>query len=233
MASSDQPPPYDDVDGYNAERLQPMILVLSGQSIHAESAHSAPLYQLDRGVSRLSHATTQVKLERLDRRVISGNGAEPTIKVRAMHIYDLKHLNRAPGGLSPLPSFSPPYYIHSMSRKTIGSYGMKKQRFKDQWQALSLDVSGKNSDYGIAKYLKDTEPLFRLSLKNGRYEWFDRSAVPIAFEDQGESQHRLIISAPLQRTTLDVLVGLWCCRIWQEAAENDTPVTKRPMENGE
>jgi hypothetical protein len=224
---SEQPPSYvDATDNDVNEILQPTILVLAGQSIHAESAASAPLYQLDRGIASLGHATQQVEFERVDRTIKTSSDGEPSIKPRARHIYNLKHQKNSPGGIEPLPSYSPHYFIKSVSRKTLGDVGIKKSHFRSQWKALSIDALGKQNDRGIPQFIKDNKPLFEIHQKNDRYEWTDADGNAIAVEDEGEDQHRLVITASLHRETMDALVALWCCRIWQYSADHE----ERPHE---
>lgn len=207
-----------------------MILVLSGQSIHVESLSSPALYLLDRGVTKLTHSTSRVSLERVDIDVRSS--ADPPAKSRSHHIYDLRHHDTAPGGLASLPSYSPHYYIQKTSNRALGSYGIKKSRFRSQWKALPLDVSGKNTDYGLAKYLQDGAAVFQYTKKNDTYEWLDENNNSVAVEDKAEGCPQLLVTAELQRDILDVLVGLWCCRLWQQSADNTEPVNGGKMEEG-
>lgn len=223
--SADTPPSYDET----IDVCQPTILILAGQSIHAESADSAPLYQLNRGIATLTHATLNVELQRVQYSVRTAPGGEPTIRPRERHIYNLKHIHRVPGGRDSWPSESPNYYIESVSSTTreAGTLGLKKARFplagRKQWGILPVDRSGKNSKngYGLPTFLKDATPVFEVHHKKEvGYEWTDGEGKAVAVEDEGDDTHRLIVTASLPRKTLDALVALWCCRMWQYSADH-------------
>lgn len=220
--SVDTPPLYDEV----VDVCQPTILILAGQSIHAESADSAPLYQLNRGIATLTHATQNVEFQRVQYSVKTRSGGEPAVKPRERHVYNLKHNHKVPGGLESWPSESPQYYIESVSSTTreAGTLGLKKSRFpgRKQWRVLSVDLTGKNSkyDYGLPTFITDAKPVFEINHKKAGYEWTDGEGKAVAVEDEGEDTHRLIVTASLPRNTLDALVALWCCRMWQYSADN-------------
>ncbi|KAJ0114095.1 hypothetical protein J7T55_007929 [Diaporthe amygdali] len=222
VPSVDQPPSYDEV----IDVCQPTILILAGQSIHAESAESAPLYQLNRGIASLTHATQNVEFQRVQYTVKTTSGGEPAVKPRERHVYNLKHNHKVPGGLDSWPSESPNYFIESVSSTTreAGTLGLKKSRFpgRKQWRVLPVDRSGKNSkhEYGLPTFIKDAKPVFEINHRKACYEWTDAEGTAVAVEDEGEGTHRLIVTASLPRKTMDALVALWCCRMWQYSADN-------------
>lgn len=217
----ESPPPYSSSTDGSDDVLEPTILVLCGQSVHAMSAGTAPLYQLDRGVAVLSRMTRKVEFSRVERAVKTNADGEPSVKPYVRHIYDLRYLKYAgPGSLEAMPSSSPQSSVTAVSRRTIGSAGLKKSRFQSQWKALPITTASKTSNYGQPTFTKDGKALFQIRKKNDRYEWTDGDDNSIAVEDEGEDQHRLIISASLQRKNMDLLVALWCCRLWQYSAEH-------------
>ncbi|KKY36667.1 hypothetical protein UCDDA912_g03339 [Diaporthe ampelina] len=222
IPSADTPPSYDEV----IDVCQPTILILAGQSIHAESADSAPLYQLNRGIATLTHATRNVEFQRVQYSVKTRSGGEPAVKPRERHVYNLKHNHKVPGGLDSWPSESPNYYIESVSSTTRepGTLGLKKSRFpgRKQWRVLRVDLSRNNSkcDYGLPTFVKGAEPVFEINHRKVGYEWTDGEGKAVAVEDEGEDTHRLIVTASLPRQTLDALVALWCCRMWQYSADH-------------
>src|SRR3569833_30851 len=233
--AAEQQPSYDDAadaGGGADDMVQPAILVLAGQSIHAETADSAPLYQLNRGIASLTQATREVEFERVEHTVRTGPDGGPAIRPRPRHLYMLHHPNGAPGSLEQLPSDSPRYYARSVSRRTAGDFGIRKSRLRARWKALPVDVSGKKSDRGLPQFVQDAAPLFEIQHKNGRYEWTDGEGKAVALEDEGEDQHRLIITAEMSRKMVDVLVALWCCRIWQYSADHSERIHEG-MEGGE
>lgn len=224
--SADKPPSYDEV----IDVCQPTILVLAGQSIHAESADSAPLYQLNRGIATLSHATQNVEFQRVQYTARTTSAGEPAVKPRERHVYNLKHNHKVPGGIDSWPSESPNYFIESVSSTTreAGTLGLKKSRFpgRKQWRVLPVDLSGKNSKhaYGLPIFFKNAEPVLEINHRKVGYEWTDGEGKAVAVEDEGEDTHRLIVTASLPRKTMDALVALWCCRMWQYSADNKATV---------
>jgi hypothetical protein len=61
------PPSYTEAVSHTADDLlQPVILVLDGQSIYAESNPTINLYEVNRGIARLGRATLNVKFTRID-----------------------------------------------------------------------------------------------------------------------------------------------------------------------
>jgi hypothetical protein len=167
-----------------------------------------------------------VEFQRVQYTVKTTSGGEPTVKPRDRHIYNLKHNHTVPGGLQSWPSESPNFFIQSVSSTTkeVGTLGLKRSRFpgRKQWKALPVDLSGKHSknDYGLPTFVKNAEPLFEINHKEAVYEWTDGEGKAVAVEDEGEDTHRLIVTASLPRKTLDALVALWCCRMWQHSADN-------------
>lgn len=217
----EDPPPYDDPEDDDINKtLDPTILVLSGQSIHAESADSAPLYELSRSVAKLSYATSEIELRRVDRIVRTNANDEPAIRPRARHIYDLKHARRFEPMLGGAQA-SHSIFVKAASRKSLGSFAFDKSLMRSRWKALPLDPTGQSNKTKLTAFGKDPKPLFEVRHRNGTYEWADAGGNAVAVEDGGEEQKRLLLTASLQRETLDALVALWCCRLWQYSAEHE------------
>ncbi|RWA04223.1 hypothetical protein EKO27_g10886, partial [Xylaria grammica] len=66
--------------------------------------------------------------------------------------------------------------------------------------------------------------LFELRKRDGRWEWAGKDGNAVAVEDEGDDTHRLIVTAALPRATVDALVALWCCRLWEYSAEHTEDV---------
>lgn len=227
----EDPPSYEDVaNGDSNEMMQPTILILAGQTIHAESADSAPLYRVNRGVASLTRATVEVEFERLERRIRDENG-EPVMRQRSRQIYDLLQARHPLGPRQDMPLESPRYYIKAASKRTGGNLGLKKSLFRNHWKSLPVDVTGKNSMFALPQFIKDEKPMFETRLKGDRYEWTDGEGNAIAVEDMADDQHRLIITAPMPRYTMDALVAMWCCRLWEYSAAH-APKIHEGMEGG-
>ncbi|KAK8079482.1 hypothetical protein PG997_007300 [Apiospora hydei] len=181
----------------------PTILVLEGQSIYAESSDTVPLFQLNRGVVNPGRATTELELERVKYGVRRSRPETPTMKKpRLRHVYNLKYMNRAPGGLDSLPSNSPHYHIQSTSQQTLGHIGLKRWHVRSRYSALPLDMS-ERGDYGIPQF-----------------EWVDSEGKATAIQEEWDDQHKLLVTAELSSDSMTTLVALWCCRVWEDSVAN-------------
>ncbi|KAK3943803.1 hypothetical protein QBC46DRAFT_338148 [Diplogelasinospora grovesii] len=270
------PPSYSDVattstESYDGnEILSPTILVLYKQSIHAESPSSGPvLYQLNRGITGPTHATSEVEFSRVERtlKADTGTGEPVAIKSRVRHIYNIKYDKDAGPG-----RFGPQFFIRSVSRRTVGDLALRRSSrlFRgEKWKALPVHVDG---TYGLASFQRDREAIFEVRHRKGqRYQWVEGAGSEggsrsrsgsvgggiggdtgntgantggntggksgkgdgkgaIAVEDEGEDQHRLIVTASLKRETMDALVALWCCRIWEYEVRHNTEKIHEGME---
>ncbi|KAK8051171.1 hypothetical protein PG993_002556 [Apiospora rasikravindrae] len=216
--SEDGLPAYYDDEADNT--WPPTILVLEGQSIYSESSDTAPLFQLNRGLINPRRATTEVELERVKYGVRRSKPETPTMKKpRLRHVYNLKYMNRAPGGLDSLPSGSPHYHIQSTSRQTLGHIGLKRSRIRSSYSALSLDMSGRG-DYGIPRFVKHARPCFQTQRKGDHQEWVDSEGKAIAIQEERDDQHKLLVTAELSSDSMITLVALWCCRVWEDSVDN-------------
>ncbi|KAK7434894.1 hypothetical protein CaCOL14_012499 [Colletotrichum acutatum] len=204
-------PPYDAVSQPYQEVCPPTTLVIVGQSIHALTADSPPLYNLNLGISSLSDITTEVELSRVEPEQ-DGSG-------RRRHIYDLRYMRSGPGGYVKLPSDSPHYFIERASRRVPGiqDLGLKKSRLpgKECTTVLPVDIRGRTSRYSIPNFVQDSAPVFRIN----RNRWEDAEGAQIAsIHDTTECS--LVVTAALPRAQFDMLVALWCCKVWESGVAN-------------
>ncbi|KAI0439985.1 hypothetical protein F4803DRAFT_529153 [Xylaria telfairii] len=215
---ADRPPSYvETADAGPADDVvQPTILVLAGQTIHAEAASSAPLYHLDRGVAALSRAASKVTLERVERTVRTSPDNEPSLRHHRRHVFTLERVWTV---YNSLPSSCPRFFARAVSKRALGHVGLKKARLRSAFTALPVDAAGKGNKLGLPGFLDDAQPLFELRMKDGRWEWADEGGNAVAVEDEGDDMHRLIVTALLPRVTVDAMVALWCCRLWEHSAE--------------
>ncbi|KAI0547875.1 hypothetical protein F4679DRAFT_553029 [Xylaria curta] len=215
--TDDRPPSYAEAvtaPGPTDDVMQPVILVLAGQTIHAETASSAPLYYLDRGIASLSRATLKVTLEHVVR---MNSDNEPSPRNRRRHVFTLEHSWTA---YNSLPSNCPQFFARAVSKRALGHLALKKARLRSAFTALPVDIAGKGNNLGLPGFAKNAQPLFHVRRRDERWEWTDKNGNAVAFEDEGEDTHRMIVTAPLLRTTLDALVALWCCRLWEYSADH-------------
>ena len=226
-ATPNAAPPYqvrshDDV--LDDPTVEPTIFILAGQAIHAETAYSPAAYELNRAVATLTKSTEKVEFQRVDQVIsaASSDGA-PTVKSRRRHLYDLRRTVKQPRiGFSRSRSNSdaPEYYIHSMSsRRTLGHVGLSKSRhggFAAGFTAVPVSVATTSQ----ARFAEHKPPLFALRRTKDRSQWVAADGdETVAIEDAADEQQRLILMKAMPRKEVDALVALWCCSIWQDAAE--------------
>ncbi|OAA54178.1 hypothetical protein ISF_08405 [Cordyceps fumosorosea ARSEF 2679] len=234
-----QPPPYQAQsqpdDPQDDPLVEPTVFILAGQSVHAENVSSPPAYALSRAVATLTKSTEKVEFERLDT-VLASSGA---VRHRSRHLYDLRRSVKQPRiGFSRARAASdaPEYYLHSQSpRRTLGHVGLAKARrggFAAGFRALPVVVPAATTSRARFGGDGDGElPAFELRRAGDRSRWVvggggeeekkEEDAAVVAIEDAADEQRRLILTRALPRKQVDVLVALWCCSIWQEAAERE------------
>ncbi|KAJ6786282.1 hypothetical protein PWT90_00822 [Aphanocladium album] len=223
------PPPYaaQPVDDVQSDPIvEPTIYVLAGQSVYTETLNSPAAYELSRNVATLTKATEKVEFERCDQTIGATSDesgtAIPTVKLRRRHLYDLRRTAKQPRiGLSRSRySFdAPEYYIHSLSRRTLGHLGLSKCSsggFAAGFSAVPVYLT-ESQQVRFSRYRKR---LFTLRREGDRSHWLlaDGDETVVAIEDAADNQHRLIFIKAITRREVDALVALWCCRIWQAAA---------------
>lgn len=218
----DSPPAYDHLETGEADALlQPVILVIEGRLIYAESAQSKPLFEVSQDISKLSHAYSTHSLARLDHVVRDRPGQGPRVYQRTRHIYNLKHVS---------PAISPNYLfqIEATSRAAVVRHlALRKSHIP--WQgsrivmaAEEAETSGLPKGYKAARNnLVELGHLFEMRCRNRKYEWVtaDDSRRVAVEEDEADGQHKLIVMAPLPRNRMDALVASWCLRLWQGNCE--------------
>lgn len=225
----ESPPAYDHLETEEPDALvQPVILVMEGRFIYAESAQSKPLFEVAQDISKLSHAYSTHSFSRLDHVVKDRPGQSPRVYQRTRHIYNLKHVS---------PAISPNYLfqIEPTSRKSAGHLGLRKSHIP--WQGLRIVLTKENPEatglpkgYQAARNTQnETGHLFEMRRRNQKYEWATTAdSRRVAVEDEADGQHKLIFMAPLTRQVMDALVASWCLRLWQGNCEATPKPDTRP-----
>ncbi|KAF6802571.1 hypothetical protein CSOJ01_11486 [Colletotrichum sojae] len=114
--------------------------------------------------------------------------------------------------------------ISSLSNTTTEDLGLKEGRSlvpgKACTTAVPVDARSNTSKYGIPNFVRDGAPVFSL----GRNRWVDGQGVPVAsMHEAADGQHSLVVTVALPRAQLDLLVALWCCKVWEsEVAKGRT-----------
>lgn len=211
------PPSYTEaVSDVVDDLLQPVILVLDNLSIHAESDPTLPLYQVNRSIANLGPATSVVEFERIER-------SPRTAKQRSKHIYNLHH--RQPMLRVPSTRHAE-YFIQAVSTpsRRLGHLGLKQARVSERWTALPVDMKGW-TEFDRPPFVVDAALVLEAHHRRGACKWIDGDGRDVAIEYDEDQEHRLLVTASLQRETLDALVALWCCRLWQLSVDQQPPRT--------
>ncbi|KAK0621984.1 hypothetical protein B0T17DRAFT_509276 [Bombardia bombarda] len=215
VQGSPEPPSYrQQRDPDPDEILQPTILILDGQLIHAESVGSSPLYQLSRVIYVLSDATNSIKFERLDYRVRTLGDGTPSVSQRGKHLCNLQHYS---------PLFAAEYEcgLEPVSGKGLGSVNIQKRRFPHSGFRAASTPSAEDRERD--KNLPKERLLFNIKESHGIYEWSDADGTVVATQQDDNNergQHLLLVAVPLSRRMMDGLVALWCLWLWHMHASN-------------
>ncbi|KAI1388577.1 uncharacterized protein F4822DRAFT_429196 [Hypoxylon trugodes] len=226
LPEDDDPPPYIAGNRNDADEiLQPTILILAGQFIRAQSADGTPLYELSRDVRASPTSDTllaQVSLERLIHNVRMNSDGTPRVLHRSKHIFELKHL---PSVIS--TGF--PFCLDSKSRNTIGNIALKAASFPRSGCKI-VKVRPEKEDGFPKGYnarresLREEEVVFEVVKKRDHYEWLGPDGNRIAIEDKVEGEHKLIVTTPVRRKTMDAMIGSWCLRIWRDGIKSNRDI---------
>lgn len=76
-------------------------------------------------------------------------------------------------------------------------------------------------------FVADATPVLQADHRQRACKWTDGDGQDVAMEydsDQGQG-HRLVVTASLRRETLDALVALWCCRLWEHSVDQQRSQT--------
>ncbi|KAI0385530.1 hypothetical protein F5Y04DRAFT_187292 [Hypomontagnella monticulosa] len=224
----DGPPPYVTENHNEAEELvQPVILVLVGQSIRAQTADGTPMYELSRDIQRTSTSEgwlAQVSLERLVHSVrVSANG-NARVSHRNKHIFDLKHL-------PPVLSTGYPYCLDAISRNTMGNLALKPASFpRSGFKVVRIKPEKEDGFpkgyHARRESLKEGDVIFEVVKKRNHYEWVQSDGDRIALEDEAEDEHRLIVTTPVTRKMMDAMIGSWCLKVWRDSIKSNSDPMK-------
>lgn len=199
--------------------VQPGIFVLSGQQIYATSNPTLSLYELNRGITNLGHATSVIEFSRVEQRKGSSDSPHVTRRV-PRHIYNLHHFRSS--SLSN-PSQYADCFVKAVAApsRRLGHLGLKTPRGLTSpvahWTAAPIDMKT-STEWSRPRFIADVAGLWEAQYKKGVCKWNDMAGndVAIEYETEHMQQPQLVITAALERGHLDALVALWCCRVWQQ-----------------
>lgn len=246
----DPPPPFEDAgtsaDSDPEDILPPTVLILTNQSIHAEtsplssSPQQLPLYQINQPITTTSPRNkkkfTSAKFERVEYHnspqaaslnPTSNSKTESTDLCQTHHhLFYLAHPAHAR-----YRKDVPAYYITSRSLGMIGNvhFETTKQSYFQKPEFKALLSPNKTKSSSPLFYFSDGKTqtehcrlLFHIKpkskWKNGRsrYRWAAADGREVAVEEA----KKLVVTVPMKRQMRDVLVALWMLRLWFDTAES-------------
>ncbi|OTA54213.1 hypothetical protein K449DRAFT_202590 [Hypoxylon sp. EC38] len=197
--------------------LEPVTLLLTGQSVVFDITGQKPLYQMNWDITSIPQKGSSAVFERVQEDPVTELDNATSTKQRNQHIFYLAH----PAGAQ-YQTDTPAYYLTSVSPDMLGNITLEKSKSllqKTEFKAML--TAGKNwSDNHLfdtnAELLFDIKP----KLIGDQYTWYDSNGQQIAYEDGKAGQHKLVITAPMERKRRDALVAIWCLRLWHDTAES-------------
>lgn len=153
--------------------LQPVILVLDGQSIHAESDKTVPFYQVNRGIANLGPATFVVEFSRTEFNAVNA-------RQRSRHIYNLHH----PHSLQWVSSTRhAEYFIRAVAApaRRLGRLGLKWAHMAGRWMVLPIDMKGW-TEVNWPPFVADAAPVLEAHHRQGACKWTDGNGRDVAME---------------------------------------------------
>ncbi|KAI4598506.1 hypothetical protein KJ359_002917 [Pestalotiopsis sp. 9143b] len=237
------PPSYEDTADNTAadQPISPITLILSGHHVvpvYSFNRDPQPLYELNRGVAVCTDATRSITFSRVDHLVRQALGGRPVVRERRRHLYDLEHDHPLPfagryveyrrmRSSSRSGRQAVGYWCRSRSRQTAGDVGLQLRTSllssRSGAQVVRVRPEGGESEgRATARDGDEAETLFTAEWrrKGDVCTWSDASTGDqVALEScSGTEQHRLEVTSVLSREMLDMLVAVWCLRIWLGSA---------------
>ncbi|KAF4463372.1 hypothetical protein FALBO_9801 [Fusarium albosuccineum] len=210
--------------------LEPVTLVLTGQSIVAEANPSVPLYELGRDVTALSPKPSSAKFERIEYEDedLLKEGSIASLDQRSHRLF---YLARPLG--AQYRTDVPSYYITTVSPEMPGNIFfevskslLQKPEFKAVLNPGKSSADSDLFDPASQQTLFHVKPKW----KGGQYQWIDSQGQKVAYESSKNNEHKLVILESLDRTTRDALAALWALRLWHDVAESRT-AKREELEN--
>lgn len=220
--ASDRPPTYVDSDMEAAKDvLEPAVFSMAGESILVEGASSMSLYHLSRSVlSFSSKQSSAVLFERVEHEAPekATSAEEPTTQ-RNRPLFHLVHpVNAA------YRTDIPAYYITSIAPGMVGNIQLETSKSRLQKTEFKVMLSPNKTASNKSLFDEKAQQQLLFSIKpkwvGGRYKWTNANGGEVAFEDPKDGQHKLVVTAHLQRGMRDALLAVWALRLWHDTAES-------------
>lgn len=205
--------------------LEPVVLFLSGQSVVAEAAPSAPLYQLNSDIRSISNKDSSVAFERVEHDVgelgIKAEGVSAGTP-RKRHLFYLAH----PVNAQYRTDIPAGYYITSAVPEMVGNIRLETSETRFQRTSFRAMLSAKKTASDKPLFNEGTEQVLLFDIhpnwKVGRncYTWSDSNGRLVAVEEKEDDTYKLSITRTIPQDWRDSLVATWLLRLWHDTAES-------------
>ncbi|KAF7122622.1 hypothetical protein CNMCM5793_000647 [Aspergillus hiratsukae] len=211
--------------------LEPVVLFLSGQSVVAEAAPSAPIYQLNSDIRSISNKDSSVAFERVEHDVselqIEAEGVTAATP-RKQHLFYLAH----PVNAQYRTDIPARYYITSAVPEMVGNIRLETSGARFQRTSFKAMLSAKKTASDKPLFNEGTEQVLLFDIhpnwKVGRncYTWSDSNGRQLAVEEKKDERYKLSVMRSMPQDLRDALVATWLLRLWHDTAESKQAKTE-------
>ncbi|CAG8909026.1 unnamed protein product [Penicillium egyptiacum] len=199
----------------SAAILEPAVLILSGQSVLAESATSTPLYQVNSDIRSISNKDSSVAVERVEHDVTVDTPQK-------RHLFYLAH----PMNAQYRTDIPAKYYITSAVPETVGNIRLETSDARLQKTSFKAMLSAKRTASDKPLFVNGTQQLLLFDIHPNRkvcgncYKWSDSDGRQLAVEEKENDRYRLSVTRSMSQELRDALVATWLLRLWHDTAES-------------
>ncbi|KAJ5778837.1 hypothetical protein N7457_006557 [Penicillium paradoxum] len=216
---------YEDIGKPLGNTLEPVVLYLSGLSVHAEAANPTPLYQFNRDIRSITNKESSVAFERVQHEApeleIGTKGAIASTSQK-QHLFYLVH----PVNAQYRTDIPARYYITSAVPEMVGNIRLETFESRFQKKSFKAMLSPKRTYSDKPLFNEGTQQSLLFDIhqnrKTGRncYKWSDSNGIQVAVEEKEDDRYKLSITGTLSQELKDALVATWLLRLWHDTAES-------------
>ncbi|OTB09790.1 hypothetical protein K445DRAFT_323617 [Daldinia sp. EC12] len=117
---------------------------------------------------------------------------------------------------------TPAYYLTSFSPNTLGNISLEISKSRLGKTEFKVLVSSGKTWSDTPLFVENPELLFNVRQKwaHARHVWTDSSDEEVAYEDNKDNQHKLVVTTAMGRERRDALVAAWCLKLWHDTSES-------------
>ncbi|KAF7517081.1 hypothetical protein G7054_g13918 [Neopestalotiopsis clavispora] len=122
------------------------------------------------------------------------------------------------------------YWCRSRSRQTVGDVGLRlKTGFLSSRSSAQVvrvrPVGGESAGQAVIRTAKgeEAQSIFTVEWRKKEefHTWLDENGSQVALEIASGTEHKLEVTGTLKQEMLDVLVAVWCTRIWIDSVRSN------------